>query len=280
MHRRLALLALALAIAAVASAVPDALGDGGASPGVLQGGAGVVDRTAGVRFVALWAGRNTVVARLKLHGATVERSRMIRGWYGLPLVTWSGDVGGLSPDHRLVVVASQTAVRPAKRSSFALYDARTLRGPDVISLAGDFTYDAISPDGSRLYLTEHPSAADTLRYAVRAYDLTHHRLLAKPIVDPREPKMRGYPYSRVTSRGSAWAYTLYWGGDEPFVHALDTVHGTALCLDIDWHKRDGKLWRMRLRLRDHGRTLAFVDRTTGRQAEPTLDLRRLHATDS
>jgi hypothetical protein len=277
MHRRRALVAT-VSLVALASVVPGAHGDGGTSPGVLQGGSGVVDRAAGVRFVALWAGRNTVVARLKLRGATVERSRIIRGWYGLPLVTWSGDVGGLSPDHRLLVVASESASQPAKRSSFALYDARTLRNMAVITLAGDFTYDALSPDGSRLYLTQHPSATDALRYAVRAYDLAHHRLTAKPIVDPREPKMRGYPYSRVTSRGAKWVYTLYAGGDEPFVHALDTVHGIALCLDIDWHKRDGKLWRMRLRLLDHGRTLGFVDRTTGRAARPSLDLRRLHAT--
>ena len=39
--------------------------------------------------------------------------------------------------------------------------------------------------------------------------------------------MRGYPLARTSSSGGAWVYTLY-EGDEPFVHALDTVHGRAL----------------------------------------------------
>jgi len=265
-------LVLFLVLAALA---PNASGDGGTSPGVLQGGAGIADTKAGIRFVALWAGRNTVVARLKLGDASVERSRLLRGWYGLPLVTWSGDAGGLSPDRRLLVLANQTARQPRATSRFALYDARTLKGPAMITLRGDFTFDAISPDASRLYLTEHTSARDTLRYAVRAYDLVHRRLLSKPVVDPREPKMRGLPYARLTSGDGAWAFTLYYGGHEPFVHALDTVHGRAFCLDFDWRKRDGKLWRMKLRFADHGRKLAFVDRTTGTVAGSTVDLTRL-----
>ena len=274
--RRTALV-LSLAVAALA---PVARGDGGGSLGVMQGGPGVVDTDAGVRFVALWAGRNTVLAKIRLRGGEVGRSRLLRGWWGLPLVTWGGDAGGLSPDRRLLVLADETARRPRATSRFALFDARKLSAPTLIKLRGDFSFDALSPDGTRLYLTQHPSTRDLQRYAVRAYDLGHSRLVRRPVVDPEEPNMRGQPWARVTSRSGSWVYTLYYGGREPFVHALDTAHGHARCLDVAWRKRDGKLWRMKLRFFDGGRKLGFVDRTTGMRARPTLDLHRLDATDS
>jgi hypothetical protein len=278
MSVRRTVLVVLIAAAAIA-AVPGARGDGGPSPGVLQDRAGIADPAAGVRFVALWAGKNTLLTRVKLSNGVIERSRLLRGWYGLPLVTWGGDVGGLSPDRRVLVLGDQAIRQPRTRTRFLVFDTRGLRRQKLIRLRGDFTFDAISPDGSRLYLTEHPAARDTLRYAVREYDLAHGRLLAKPLVDPNEPGMRGSPSARVTSRRGSWVYTLYYGGREPFVHALDTVHGRARCLDFDWHKRDGKIWQMKLRFLDGQRKLGFVNRTTGTAARPTLDLSRLHATD-
>ena len=35
-------------------------------------------------------------------------------------------------------------------------------------------------------------------------------------------------------------YTLYEGTEHPFVHALDTIHRDACCIDLDWlHGRKG-----------------------------------------
>jgi hypothetical protein len=56
------------------------------------------------------------------------------------------------------------------------------------------------------------------------------------VVDKSEPgeRMRGYPVTRVDGSGGRWAYTLYDGaGGHPFVHALDTVEQTAVCIDLD-----------------------------------------------
>jgi hypothetical protein len=115
-------------------------------------------------------------------------------------------------------------------------DARRLRTLQVVRLHGDFSFDAISPHGSLLYLIEYTSPTDPTRYRVRAYDVATDRLLAQPVIDPREPgeKMGGSPLTRATSPDGRWAYTLYDGaGKTPFVHALDTSTGTARCIDLD-----------------------------------------------
>jgi hypothetical protein len=275
--------AIVIAVLATTVFAPAARADGGgASPGVLQGSPGIVDAADNARFVALWAGGNTLVAKIKLDGGVVERTRLMRGSYGLPLVTWNSDVAGLSANRRLLVLASQrtgqTVLRPVSR--FVVFRAQRLAKPTLISLRGDFSFDALSPDGTRLYLTQHTSAQDLQRYLVRAYDLVHRRLLPDPIVDRTEPNMRGIPYARLATRDGSWVYTLYHGGHEPFVHALDTVHGRAVCLDIEWSKKDGALWRMKLRFVDGGRRLGFVDRASGKSAKRTLALNRPRASGS
>src|SRR6188472_1875924 len=57
-----------------------------------------------------------------------------------------------------------------------------------------------------------------------------------------------------------WAYTLYDGnGKTPFVHALDTSHATARCIDLDALKGNRYLWRLRLTIRGNGQQLAVRD---------------------
>jgi LPXTG-motif cell wall-anchored protein len=85
-----------------------------------------------------------------------------------------------------------------------------------------------------MYLTEYPDPRDPYDYSVRAYDLDAQRFQHAPIVDPSEPDepMTGIPLGRVMSPDGRWAYTLYGGGEETFVHALDTVGHTAVCVDL------------------------------------------------
>ena len=151
------------AAAALVAAVlaPAAHADGQASPGVYQGWNGLVDKARGARFVALPAdhGRWTVLARIKLRGGSVTRYGSIRGSYGIPGVTFRGDVGGLSPDGRVLVVAATptggSILRPVSR--LAVVDARTLKTRARITLTGDLSFDALSPDGRTLYLIQHTS---------------------------------------------------------------------------------------------------------------------------
>jgi hypothetical protein len=68
--------------------------------------------------------------------------------------------------------------------------------------------------------------------------------------------MNGQPVTRVTGPGGRWEYTLYDGGEHPFVHALDTERGRAFCVDLELPR--GGLWGARLALSSGGDTLRIV----------------------
>jgi hypothetical protein len=99
---------------------------------------------------------------------------------------------------------------------------------------------------------------------VRVYDLAAGRLLPEPIVDPDEASepMRGYPITRAVSPDGRWAYTLYDGaGEHPFVHALDTVGRSAVCVDLDALAGRDDLFELRLDVAEGGATFAVLDGT-------------------
>ena len=123
--------------------------------------------------------------------------------------------------------------RPTTR--LELLNGKSLRLRTTISLHGAYSFDAISPDGDRVYLIEYTTPRDPSRYLVRAYDVSSGRLLRAPVIDPDETgePMTGKPVTRAESASGRWAYTLYRGSEEgPFVHALDTVKGEAVCVDL------------------------------------------------
>src|SRR5207237_486058 len=125
-----------------------------------------------------------------------------------------------------------------------------------VVLKGNFAFDALSPDGSRLYLIQRVSQQNLSRYVVRAYSLDRRRLLPGRIADrtQRGWVMAGYPLTRATSADGRWVYTLYARPDGyPFVHALDTVRGVAHCIGIPWQGNQNALWRLRMSVRDGGR---------------------------
>jgi hypothetical protein len=132
---------------------------------------------------------------------------------------------------------------------------------EIVRLRGDYSFDAISPDGRTMYLIHYLSADDPTVYEVRAYDLTRSRLLPDPIVDPYASgeEMRGNPITRAASPDGRWAYTLYDGaGGHPFVHALDTVGQTARCVDLHLLAGRKDLNALRFRTSSATATLAVV----------------------
>lgn len=211
---------------------PTAHAAGGPVPPV-QGGAGVSAPGSSLAYIAVRAGHDTVLQRVRRADGVVERSRLIRGSYGVPGAAYDGSNTGLSFDEHTLVLA---AIRERSTNTRLLtLDARSLRPRAQIVLPGHMTVDAISPDGRWLYLIRYRSVRNN-RYDVLAYDLARRHLLPTPIVDPREPdeKMQGFPLTRTVSADGRWAYTLYANPEgEPFIHALDTERRTAACIDLD-----------------------------------------------
>ena len=140
-----------------------------------------------------------------------------------------------------------------KHSSFLLVDTKQSSVVTKITLRGHLAFDALSPDARYLYLTEYVSPKNFYEYRVRAYDLRAGRLLAKIVSDRTswETTMQGWPISRVDRRG--WAFTFYATGGRPFVHALDTRHASALCIELPWASEPQKIWSYRLGFDRDGR---------------------------
>jgi hypothetical protein len=264
MTRSVRVLIIGLALATSFTAAERASGKGGPIvPGVSYGGEGVTAPGSVDRYVTLYAGARTMIARVQQDGGRVLRTRSGHG-YGIPAVTVQGDADGLSADGSTLVLVPENARLGRERTTLRILHTPNLRNRDRITLDGAFTFDAISPDGSRIYLIEYPSRPDTTRYLVRALDVRSGRLDPQPILDPDETPgdMRGYPVRRAISPEGRWAYTLYGGaGEHPFIHALDTVEGRAVCIDLD---EIGGIYRMgRLQMSPDGSELTVAHRKRG-----------------
>jgi hypothetical protein len=219
----------------VALAVPSTAAGAGGPISAQQGGVGATAPGIDVTYVALGARGRTVLESVRRAGGAVERFTSLPGSLGVPGAAADGSATGLSADGRTLVLSGGVGRYPILRTHLVVLDALHLRTRARIDLTGWFNVDAISPTGRWLYLIHYPSLRDTNHYEVRAYDLVNRRLVAKPIMDPREPDeaMEGFAMTRAVSADGRWAYTLYDRGDEaPFIHALDTARRTAACIDL------------------------------------------------
>lgn len=144
----------------------------------------------------------------------------------------------------LVLIRSAGPINQAK---LIVLGTNKLAIKNRIELKGQYSFDAISPDGRTAYVVEYPQPLRYDRYRVLKLDLQTGRLAKEPVADEDvgldeeaedeggkgavEGEMRGLALSRVDSGDGRWAYTLYdGGGDVPFIHALDTVGDRAVCI--------------------------------------------------
>jgi hypothetical protein len=260
-------LLLIVAIAGLLACPAGATADGLPIRGVDASRTGLTD-SSGSRYVTLNADGSTVVARTEVRGGEISASRVIDGRFTIPAVAYDGSPSGISADGRTLVLIRPRVAFPQRRTTLALIDTARLRVRDVIALRGNYSFDAISPDGSTLFLIEYTSPRDPTRYEVRAYDLASRRVLPEPIVDPSEPdeRMAGMPVSRAAGPDGRWAYTLYDGsGHEPFIHALDTVALQAVCIDLPQLEGRRNLFMLSLQTDRRGRELTVLQ---GRPGQP------------
>lgn len=266
--KRVLVLAVALTALLAGSA-----GAAGPSPGVAFGSPGVVSHDGKVRYVALRAGIGTVVEAITTRTGMV-RSRFLKGFYGLPMVAYDRSMGGLSRSGKVLIVYAPRG----QRTRFVVLDPRTLKVRSRITLSGNFGFDALSPDGSVMYLIQiKDNPNGPIAYDVRALNVATGQLYPGAIVDRREPseKMAGIPMTRVGSDDGSWAYTLYSkqnGG--AFVHALHTTAREAFCIDLPHVVSDDELGKVRMRLRGGSLELRLRGRTVASMNTRTFEVER------
>ena len=244
----------------------------------------------GPRYATVPTGEHTQLLRIDQDGGEVTGTRTIDGDFTVPLVAIDGTSAGLSADGTtLALITPRTNFRrfPRAETSFLIVElgaSGRLRPREPLTLRGDFSFDALSPDGRTMYLVEYTSR-DYNDYSVREYDLTRGRLLEDPVQFSHEVapgEMRGLPMARATSPDGRWAYTLYNGGgrarDEAFVHILDTVEAVSHCIELpDINGREA--WNVQVELAPGaralnmlrgGRVLASMDTDTFAVTKPPL----------
>ena len=221
------------------------------------------------RFTTSPAGTGTHLQALNARTFAVRRSATITGSFGVPTLIPANVRLGMFRDGSSFVLQS-TANQ--SRTSFAIVRTSDLSVAKTIELDGSFAFDALSPDGTRLYLIQHTSD-DFQHYVVRAYDLPGGALLPGRIADKSQRGwvMQGWPAARVTTANGRWVYTLYSNpAGFPFVHALDTVKGVAHCVGVAWKGSQDELNSYRLQvvgnrllvLQASGAVYRTIDRTT------------------
>jgi len=201
---------------------------------------GVPDEQWGNVFTATPEANRTQVRNVAIQPGYGGDGQTIDGRWVFPTIGADPVPVGMSSDGSTLVlveadVAHGAAGLDRARSRFAILDAYLFsrHAPRIIELDGSFDFDALSPDGSILYVAEQIPGPLEGRYQVRAVDTATGRLRPEIIVDKRnlDEQMAGYPIDQVR-RGDGMILTLYRGAEHPFVHALSSVDAWAVCIDL------------------------------------------------
>jgi hypothetical protein len=209
---------------------------------------GIPDATWGHLYATVSDGDRTTLTHLVVQPGFGGPETAIDGAWRLPTIGLDPTPVGVSanaaesPNGATVVLVEdlpEDAVRTSSRFAVLRHTPTGEPNSRVIELAGAFDYDAISPDGSILYVVEHLAGKPDGRYQVRAVDLETGVLRDAIIADKRnlEEAMAGWPVAQLR-RSDGIVLTLYRGAEHPFIHALNTREGWAVCIDLPASRDD------------------------------------------
>jgi DNA-binding beta-propeller fold protein YncE len=188
-------------------------------------------------FTAAPAGGKTTIRDVAVQPGMPGPKVDIDGTWQLPTLGPDPLPVGLSSDGSTLILVEASPPAGSATSAttrFAVLSAVPLEGPArIITLRGRFDYDAVSPDGSTLYVVQHLDANEGGRYQVRSVSAATGEMAEGVIADKRniEEQMAGYPLAQVR-RPDGLVLTLYQGTEFAFIHALNTVEGWAVCIDL------------------------------------------------
>lgn len=201
---------------------------------------GAPDATWGHVLTATPGERATLIRNLVVQPGSGGSTQEIEGRWVLPTVGLDPIPQGVSADRSTIVLVQADAKRGAAGaartvSRFAVVDARLALGyePRIIELAGGFDFDALSPDGTLLFVAEQVPGPLDGRYQVRVVETATGKLRDAIIVDKRniDAQMAGWPVDQAR-RADGLVMTLYRGAEYPFVHALSSVDAWAVCIGL------------------------------------------------
>lgn len=258
------------------------------------------------RYVTIAPGfpdKLTVVERVDRNGGRVGRWWYLRSGYYIPAVAYDGSPGGLSADGTTLVLTQfpDYYLHTATTRLAILKTGRVTRPPGwhhprrwvkFVDLRGDFSVNAVSPDGSTVFLVHYLEPAQPgVRLGareVRALDTATGRLLRRPVTATEEPRGQEnrprdetLPISSATSPNGRWVYTLYGGNRQAlFIEVLDTRRRAVTFIDLPQLKNRRSPFLLKLRMGDEGRRILVLGRSSiqGGRAQPLLHVNaRTHA---
>jgi hypothetical protein len=155
---------------------------------------------------------------------------------------------------------------------FNTQDGRTSH---TLTLDGNYEIDAISGDGTGLFLIQHLPPAKPDHYLIRAYDLSLNELLPDPLRDKRflDELMVGYPWGSISDPAGVWYLTLYLNtqNDVAFIHALNMESRLTFCINLPSGEGDfNTLQQYTLTLAPNGQKLYAANAALGVVAEVNL----------
>ncbi len=190
----------------------------------------------------------TIVERIDIGDGTVDRWWYLRGSYFIPAVAFDGSPGGLAANGNALTLVEFSRAYPPRRTKLAILDTDVYlrhpirpgqqRPPHAIrrvSLPAYFAFQAISPNGSKLYLRRYrPFDRPSDDFALRVLDTHSGKLAPRPLAVSSDARtLSGLPISGVSSPDGRWAYALYDGdAHQPFLLALDTAGGRVIRVDL------------------------------------------------
>lgn len=173
---------------------------------------------------------------------------------------------GVSPTGRWVAFTRKASGTTRVR----IFDVGRGEPAHVMRLIGNFEVETVSRDGKRLFLIQHLGQK---RYSVRQYDLSHERLVARPLRAAGVKLMAGYAWSGVASPDGHWLLTLYLSTarNTAFVHSLNLRKSFPACVNLPSGRGQfSKLKNYSLTLSPDSRVLFAANPTLGVLAEVDL----------
>jgi hypothetical protein len=141
-------------------AAPAATADGLPVLNVDVGASGVAAPGGAVRYLTVTVGKQTLVEATWRGGGQIVRMQTWPGTWTIPAVAYDGSASGLSADRRTLVLIEPRQSFPRAQTRLLVVDAHNLASASVVLLHGDFSFDAVSPNGRRIFLIHYTSSID------------------------------------------------------------------------------------------------------------------------